>query len=203
LNRKAICIVARATFAVRSLAMKTYLIAAVTALFCAPAFAQTALPPLASTTSQAQGGILPLPDGVEKLVAIDAQNAILAQMRPEVGEAPQHRLIQVKHVYVGGIAMLFSGTAIIPTAPFVSPGFAQGNGFGAAPGGNFGFPGGNQGMNQGNGFMFPQNNGFNGQQPNQFTPNTGRTQALRRNQPGLNIGTPVGNFFVPGQTEMR
>ena len=182
-----------------------------TALLAGSAFAQTALAqtmpaqaPLATTTSRAQGGVLPLPDGVERLVGLDAQNVVVAQMRPEAGEARQYRLIQVKHVYAGGIVALFGGT-VIPTGPFVSPGFAQGANFGGAPQGNFGFPGGG-GINQGqqsNGFLFPQGGWNNGQQNNfGFNPNQGAP--LRpNNQPGLGLGTPLGNFFVPAKTEIQ
>ncbi len=183
--------------------MKQQLLVLSAALFCSAAFAQTVpnLPALNGATGSAQG-ILPLPAGVQRVVAIDAQNSILAQMRPEIGEAAQYRLIQVKHVYVGGIAMLFNGGGVIPTGPFVSPGFAQGGQNGGQNGNNGNVGGGfNQGQQSGqnNGF-FPQN-GFGNQQGGlQFTPNTGRAQNARpQNQPGLRIGTPIGNFFLPGQ----
>ena len=158
------------------------------------------LPPLVGATSKAQGGVFTLPNGVEKLSAVDAQNTIVAQMRPDASEPRQYRLIQIKHVYAGGIAMLFNGSGVIPTGPFVSPGFAQGGQNGGNQGGgnqnvNVGIGGGNQG---GNGFFFPQNV----QQPGgvQFTPNNGAAQPLRpNNQPGLGLGTPFGNFFVPAR----
>jgi hypothetical protein len=62
-------------------------------------------------------------------------------------EEKTFRILTVKHVYVGGIAGMFKGTGIIPTAPFVSPGFANGGG-------------GIGGKNQGGGF----GGGFGGQQ---------------------------------------
>lgn len=164
------------------------------ALLSTATFAQAApsLPPLVGASSSSQG-ILPLPDGVQRVVAVDAQNTILAQMRPDNSEPLQYHLLQVKHVYAGGIAMLFKGSGVIPTGPFVSPGFAQGGNFGG------GQNGGNQGQQgqQGNGFLFPQ--GGLGQQGNlQFTPNGSQLQRPQ-NQPGLNLGTPIGNFFLPGK----
>ena len=191
----------------KQLLLSTALLAS--AVFAQTAFAQTmptqapAQVPLATTTSQAQGGVFPLPDGVERLVGLDAQNVAVAQMRPEVGQDRQYRLIRPKHVYVGGIVALFGGT-IVPTTPFVSPGLAQGNQFGAAPQGNFGFPGG--GINQtqqNNGFFFPQGNFNTGQQGN-FNLNPNRNAPLRpNNQPGLSLGTPFGNVFLPAQTEIQ
>lgn len=174
-------------------------------LFCSTVFAQTApnLPALTGATTSARG-ILPLPDGVERVVAIDAQNSILAQMSPQIGEPRRYSLIQVKHVYVGGIAMLFNGGSIVPTGPFVSPGFAQGGQFGGQNGNsggqnnNFGGGIGQGQLGQQNNGFFPQN-GFGNQQSGlQLTPNGGRTQASPQNQPGLTIGTPLGKFFVPG-----
>jgi len=186
--------------------MKKHLLILSAALLASAALAQAApaQAPLASTTSQAQGGVLPLPDGVDRLVGLDAQNTAVAQMRPEVGQDVHYHVILVKHVYVGGIVALFGGT-IVPTAPFVSPGMAQGGNFGGAQGGNFGFPGGG-GVNQGqqnNGFLFPQGGVNNGQQNNAgFNPN--RNAPLRpNNQPGLGLGTPLGNFFLPAQTEIQ
>ena len=116
--------------------------------FTQGAHAQSAtnLPPLVGATSKAQGGVFTLPNGVEKLSAVDAQNTIVAQMRPDSNEPRQYRLIQIRHVYAGGIAMLFGGSGVIPTAPFVSPGFAQGGNFGGQNGGQFG---GNQNVNVG------------------------------------------------------
>ncbi len=80
------------------------------------------------------------------------------------GEEKSYRLLTVKHVYVGGIAALFKGSGVIPTGPFVSPGYANGfqnqngGGFGGNQGGNFGF--GGFGSNQ----NFGGNRGFGGNQ---------------------------------------
>lgn len=156
------------------------------------------------------GGVLPLPQGVSRVVGIDAQNLLLVEMEPEVEGGPsEYRAIPVRHVYVGGIARVFGGTTI-STEEFVSPAFNKGQGFGQNNGGpgNFGRNGGgqrsfgqnlnqggyNQGFNQGG---FGQNFGPNGQpfiggypnngfNPNGFNPN------------GFSNGVPLGAGFGGG-----
>ena len=103
------------------------------------------------------GAVIPLPQGVKRVISIDAYNTLLA----ETGEGARsdYTLIPIRHVYSGGIAALFGGISI-PTALFVSPGaaagFGGGNGFGVS-GFNGGGVGGVNGFN-GSGI----NNGFNG-----------------------------------------
>ena len=203
--------------------MKFHIALATLIVCCAASHAQNGQ--LVGATSRAQGGVLPLPKGVEKLAAVDAQNSILAQLRAAPDEPLEYRLIQVKHVYVGGIVALFGGT-VIPTGPFVSPGFAGMNNFGAMNQGGFSAPGGfnqnqqnqqNNGFNgAGNGNQNQQNNGFNFPQPfanpfqNGFTTGNGTTFNPNRNaplnpgnQPGIGFGTPRGNLFIPAQTTIR
>lgn len=67
------------------------------------------------------------------------------------GEEKTFRILIVKHVYAGGVAALFKEAGLIPTGPFVSPGYSGGGGGGQ----NGGFGGGGQ---QGGG------GGFGGQQ---------------------------------------
>ena len=62
-------------------------------------------------------------------------------------EPVQYTIIRVRHVYSGGIAYLFEGGEIIPTAPFVSPpdgvgGSIGSGGSGGGGGGSFGGGGG-------------------------------------------------------------
>ena len=95
------------------------------------------------------GGVLPLPEGVEKVVSIDAFNILIAQSNRE-GKSELSPII-VRHIYSGGVARLFGGETV-PTAQFVSPG---------AFGGNRGNGGGQGNNSQGNGGG--QNGGFGGQ----------------------------------------
>jgi len=81
------------------------------------------------------GAALPLPPGVNRLVSIDAFNDILAQSTGDNG--PIYNLLEIQHVYSGGIARLFGGTTI-PTAQFVSPGGAAGNAASGLGGAGFG-----------------------------------------------------------------
>ncbi|BCM92287.1 hypothetical protein IAD21_04166 [Abditibacteriota bacterium] len=119
------------------------------------------------------GGTLPLPQGVDRVISIDAYNILLAESKDEDSGDSIYTPIVVRHVYSGGMAALFGGTSI-PTAQFVSPGsqnggngngngnnnrFGGGVGVGSLGGGNNGFNQGNNGFNQ-NGFN-QGNNGFN------------------------------------------
>lgn len=91
------------------------------------------------------GGTLPLPEGVNRVISIDAHNYLLAEVDRDgkTGLAP----IIIRHVYSGGIAKIFGGTTV-PTNIFISPGAMGGNG-GAQTG--FGGGGGNTGgFNTGN-----------------------------------------------------
>lgn len=86
-----------------------------------------------ATGANRAGGIFALPQGVQRLVSLDAYNTLLAQTQDDDGTV-HYQLIPVRHIYSGGIAALFGGTSI-PTAVFVSPG-AGGNSSGG--GGNRG-----------------------------------------------------------------
>ncbi len=67
------------------------------------------------------------------------------------GEEMTFRILVVKHVYAGGVAALFKEAGLIPTGPFVSPGYANGGGQGGGQGGGgFGGQGGGQGGFGGN-----------------------------------------------------
>ncbi len=87
---------------------------------CHPAQAQgtfTAPYQVGQGNQASQTPVFNLPPGVSKLVSIDAQNVLLAELTNG-----QYQLLAVQHVYSGGIARLFGG-AVIPTAAFVSPAF--------------------------------------------------------------------------------
>ena len=96
---------------------------------CGVACAAFALPlqaqPLAAPGTN---GVFSLPPSVSNIVAIDAHNILLIETEEEDG--PRVTPFPVRHVYAGGIARLFGGSAF-PTLPFVSPGaFGGGNGAG-------------------------------------------------------------------------
>jgi hypothetical protein len=120
---------------------------------------------------QRGGATLPLPQGVQQVVSLDAYNTIIAQTQDDDGNR-HYTLIPIMHVYSGGIAALFGGVSI-PTEVFVSPaGGRSGNGNNGGFGGGNGFAGGNGnngfGGNGNNGFGGGGNNGFgggNGQNP--------------------------------------
>jgi len=82
---------------------------------------------------QDNGAFLPLPYGIDRLVAIDAHNLLIAQLMPQDDDsgidssADLFRGISVNHVYAGGIARIFGG-AVFPAEPFISPAF-NGNTF--------------------------------------------------------------------------
>lgn len=133
---------------------------------------------------QRGGATLPLPQGVQQVVSLDAYNTIIAQTQDDDGNR-HYTLIPIMHVYSGGIAALFGGVSI-PTEVFVSPaggrsgngnnggfgggnGFAGGNGNNGFGGGNNGFGGGGNGFGGGgNGFAGGNNNGFGGGGNNGF-----------------------------------
>lgn len=82
------------------------------------------------------GGIFSLPQGVQRLVSLDAYNTLLAQTQDDDGTL-HYQLIPVRHLYSGGIAALFGGVSI-PTAQFVSPGAGGGSNGGNGNRGGFG-----------------------------------------------------------------
>ena len=101
--------------------------------------------------NRAQGGgaALPLPEGVRRVVSIDAYNVLLAEFERD-GKRGMSPLI-VRHIYSGGIARLFGGTSI-PTEQFISPGVLGGGnngGQGGIGGGIGGFGAGGVGGGQG------------------------------------------------------
>jgi hypothetical protein len=137
---------------------------------CGAASAQTRPQP-------AGGGVLPLPDNINKVVSIDAQNSLLVQSGTKGTE--EYNMLTVRHVYSGGIAALFGGTSI-PTEQFVSPGVTGGNSGTRTGGTNIRNVGSGNGFNGGTGV----GNGFNG------GTNNGNTNRLF----GLNSGGQVSSF---------
>lgn len=129
------------------------------------------------------GGVFQLPQGVERLVALDAYNTLIAQTRDDDGTV-HYSLIPVRHIYAGGIAALFGGTTI-PTAQFVSPGgFGNGGGGGGRGigttrlgGGNTlgGIGVGNNNFGNGNGLFQTPNGNFGLNQTNIIGPNGTQT----------------------------
>ena len=81
------------------------------------------------------GGALPLPEGVERVVSIDAFNILLAQTNRN-GQRDLSPII-VRHIYSGGVARLFGGDTV-PTELFVTPGAFGGANNGRNGGGNRG-----------------------------------------------------------------
>lgn len=68
---------------------------------------------------------LQLPQGVEKLISIDAHNFLFVETRdPENPDDRQYSVIKPQHIYSGGIAQLFGGT-VVSTAQFLIPGGAN------------------------------------------------------------------------------
>ena len=93
-----------------------------------------------------------------------------SQTRPFGGGAaddttpPPPQLIQIKHIYAGGIALLFGGS-VLPTLPFVAPASGSNN-FGGnnQQGGQGGFGGQQGGFGGQQGGFGGQQGGFGGQQ---------------------------------------
>lgn len=184
---------------------KTVSTLALTALLGSAALAQTSN---RNATANSQGGVFPLPDKVERAVALDHTNQLLAQTRDDAGGTITQAL-SVKHVYIGGIAQLF-GIPVIPSRAFVSPGFNNGgfnnglnqpgfNNGGANNGinnGGFNNGGNVNGGNGGNGFLFPQNNiTFGAGQPNFSVQPFGQFGPQFSSQPNANTfnGNNLGN----------
>jgi hypothetical protein len=128
-----------------------------------------------------QGGTLPLPEGVKRVIAIDAQNQLLAEVEDENGNV-EYRSIPVRHVYAGGIAKVLGGD-IIPTEPFVSPAFTNG-------GAGYGNNGNNVQQFGGNGYNNGNNNGFNNGNNNGW-------------QNGSNFNSGFGGFVGNGRVAPR
>lgn len=82
-----------------------------------------ALAPTATTWAQphadnrSASATLPLSEDIKRVVAIDAYNVILAEKRDP---AREFVLINVRHVYAGGLARLLGG-AVVSTRELVSP----------------------------------------------------------------------------------
>ena len=99
---------------------KVFLTLTALTLCALTAQAQTQRPANATGAQASGNGVLPLPDPIDRVVGLDATNVVLAQTHPTDTEPSSMHVIKIKHVYAGGIAMLFGGSTI-PTAPFVSP----------------------------------------------------------------------------------
>lgn len=110
--------------------MKKMLMWMAVAAGACPVWAQTA----------GNGAVFPLPPGVQQVVSIDAQNSLLVASQNDAGDpATQINLIEIQHVYSGGIARLFGGT-VLPAAMFLTPGFAGSNGATGATRGGYSPP---------------------------------------------------------------
>jgi len=136
------------------------------------------------------GGVFELPEGVSRVISIDAQNVLLAEMEGEDGQK-EYVAIRPRHIYSGGLARLFGGD-VIPTEEFVSPAFANGGGFGNNVGNGNGF----NGNNNFNG----QNNGFNGQNNGPVFGgfNNGLNAGGLQNNGGLVPNAPQSSSFPIG-----
>ena len=76
------------------------------------------------------GAVFQLPPSVQNVVSIDALNTLIIASDGERPGETQYTPVLIKHVYSGGIARLFGGTAV-PTAQFASPGLMNGGGLAA------------------------------------------------------------------------
>ena len=178
------------------------------------AFAQNSR---ATRSNNTQGGVLALPKNVDRMVALEHNNTVIAQTSEDDG-SKSYRALRMQHISPRALAYIFGATVIPTEALVMPPAFNNGNNGG---GQNFAFPGnngfngnngGNQGFNNGgNGFLFPQGNtnfgnGLGNNFGNQPQRNPGNRANFPQNTPfqgngaGLGIGTPAGNFFVPSQT---
>jgi len=79
----------------------------------------------------------------------------------EEEEKPEYEIYEVKHLYSGGLAMLFGGS-MIPTMAVASPGGALGGGGGGFGGGSGGFGGSNGGFGGSSGGFGGSSGGFGG-----------------------------------------
>lgn len=102
------------------------------------------------------GGAFPLPKGVKRVISVDALNTLLVESEDEDGNKGVSA-IPVRHIYSGGLALLFGGFSI-PTQIFVAPAQA-GGGFNGGGNQNGGFNGGQFNQQNGGG-----NQGFGGNQ---------------------------------------
>ena len=137
--------------------MKNLILCAIAgALLCTPAGAQ---PQRGNANGNnnfgaQNGAIFQLPPSVQNVVSIDALNMIIVASDGEREGDTIYTPSIIQHVYSGGIARLFGGTAV-PTAQFATPGLMNGNNGGNN---NGGFGGQNNGVSNGGGFG---NGGFN------------------------------------------
>ena len=162
------------------------------ALALSMSFATTAYAQQNNAQRNNNAGLLPLPQGISRLIAVDAQNTLLAETDGENGEPRKFFGITVRHVYAGGIARLFGGE-VIPTAPFVSPYFNGNNGFNNNN--NGGFNGGNNNFNNGG---FNNGNNLNGGGFNNQNNNFGNNNFGNNNFNNFN-NFNGGNTFNNGQ----
>lgn len=196
--------------------MKSTVFVLAAALISSAAFAQNNRQ---NTTVNTQVGVFPLPSGVNRIVAMEHNNTLLAETSEDDG-SKRYAAFKTRYISPRVLAYLFGATTI-STEQLVMPPSMNG-GFNNNGGGqNFGFPGANNGGNNGfngggNGFMFPQsntnfgngngfNNGFGSPQTafnngNANLGNVPQNTPFPRNQAGLGLGTPLGNFFAPAQT---
>jgi hypothetical protein len=153
-----------------------------TLLLAAASFAQDipaqefSTPEAPASQNRNNGGVIKLPEGVSRVISIDAHNTLLAELEDAQTGAKEYRSFPIQHVYSGGIAKVMGGD-IVPTEPFVSPYFSKGgqlntganSGIQPLNGGGNGWNNGNNGWNNGanNGF----NQGFNGQPMNGYDGN--------------------------------
>ncbi len=137
--------------------MKNLLLCAIAgALLCTPALAQPQRGNGNNNFGAQNGAVFQLPPRVKNVVSIDALNMIIIASDGEREGETRYTPSIIQHVYSGGIARLFGGTAV-PTAQFATPGLMNGVGNNGI-GNNGGFGGQNNGGNT-NGFG--NNGGFN------------------------------------------
>ena len=167
--------------------MKNLLGCAITgALLCTPAFAQPQQQRGNGNNNfgAQNGAVFQLPPSVRNVVSIDALNMIIIASDGEREGETVYTPTIIQHVYSGGIARLFGGTAV-PTAQFVTPGLMNG--------------GGNNGNN---GVSSANNNGFGGQNnggnTNGFGNNGGFNNGGFGNNGGFNNGATFQNGFLNG-----
>ena len=133
-------------------------------LLASPAFAQPALNGANNNAfGRNDGAIFQLPPRVNNVVSIDAFNMLILASEGERPGETQYTPTIIQHVYSGGIARLFGGTAV-PTAQFVTPGQFGNNGNNNNNGGVAGVGGNNGGFggNTNNGGFGGAQNGFGG-----------------------------------------
>lgn len=192
--------------------MKNLLLCALTgaltgALLCTPALAQQPAQQrqgAGQNNAAGAGGnaVFQLPPSIQNVVSIDALNMIIIASDGQRPGETQYTPSIIQHVYSGGIARLFGGTAV-PTAQFATPGLMNGaqnggngnsgnsvGGFGGNQNGVSNFGGNNNGGGQ-NGFGGNNNGGFGG---------GGFGSAILR---GNGFNTQNGNVIVNARVRTR